>query len=210
MDLERIARLARNTDARIAYGLASCGSDVQSYGGVVALTAASVNVPTPITFQQIPTGCYVEDFTFDVETPNLAPGSILRGQQQHYNALHPGVDMKIQINQGLGPLNQVLNSAFQPLQHLVRNTAAPSPTCCDWLKGKYFWAWQSVTAEVLLKRTLTAGEDPYKISFGLKVNVIDRNIAQITWDEAVSGLGKLGIEIPQAVVQLQQRRSVMM
>ena len=196
-----IVRLG-NLDPRLAFGLAQCGSDVHSYSGEVNLTSAQVNQPVPITFQQVPANCYINDFTFDVETALLAPGSLLRGQQQYYNALKPGVDLKLQINQGWGPLNQVLNVDFQPIQHLVRNPAAPSPDCCDWLRGKFVWAWQSFTSSVMLKRALAQGEDPYRVTFGLKVNVLPCHPGQYAIDDAVAGLAGLGIVIPEARIKV--------
>lgn len=189
-----------NLDPRLAYGLALCGSDEQSFGGSVELTGASLNVPTPITFQQIPNNCYIRDFTYDLFMPNYGGGNLLAPQAAHFLALHPGVDLKIQINQGWGPLNQVLNQDFQPIQHLVRNTAAPSPSCCDWLKGKFVWAWQSFTAAVLLKRALTEGESPYIITFGLKVNALPFRPTEYNFDEAVAGLSGMGINLEKSRV----------
>lgn len=186
-----IVRLG-SLDPRLAFGLAQCGNDEQAYGGSVELTNANINVPTPITFEQIPNNCYISDFTYDVEMPNYNPGNILAPQAVHFNALHPSLEMKIQINQGWGPVNHVLNQSFRPIQHLVRNTAAPSPTCCDWLKGKFIWAWQSFTSSVLLKRTLSEGEAPYIVTFGLKVHLLPQHPAQYSVEDAIAGLAGMG------------------
>lgn len=202
-ELQREVVRLGHLDPRLAYGLAQCGSDEQSFGGEVLLTNAEINRPVPITFQQIPNNCFIRDFTYDAEFPNLAPGNLLGPQAGNFKALRPGVDLKIQINQGWGPLNQVLNQDFQPIQHLVRNAQAPSNLgCCEWLRGKYVWAWQSFTSSVILKTTLEQGFDPMRLTFGLKVNVLPFHPQQMALEEAVAGLAGFGVQIPAERVAL--------
>ena len=180
---------------QLGYAVA-CAMAEESFSGQASLTNADLNVNRAVTMQQIPNNCFITDATYDVETPLLAPGSLQRAQQQHYNALHPGVDLKIQISQGWGPSNHVLNVEFQGIQHLIRNPAASTP-CCDWLRGKYVWAWQNFGMAVVLKRTLATGEDPYIVSFGLKVKVLPFLPTDFTVEQAISGLAGLGLEIPE-------------
>jgi len=193
-------------DPRIAYGLALTGNDTQSYGGEVELSNDAVNRPIPVTFQQVPANCWIDDFTFDWEMYNYSPGNLLAPLSAGAVAERPGVDLKIQINQGLGPANQVLNQDFQPIQHLVRNAAVPDGKCCDWLVGKYVWAWQSFTMAALLKRTLSEGESPARLTFGLKCKVLPWNPYHMNLQECADGLAGFGITVrPEVLAGLKGR-----
>lgn len=208
-DMQREVVRLGHLDPRLAFGLAQCGSDEQSFGGEVNLTNAEINRPVPITFQQIPNNCFIRDFTYDVEFPNLAPGNLLGPTAAAALALRPGVDLKIQINQGWGPLNQVLNQDFQPIQHLVRNANSLSTLgCCQWLRGKFVWAWQSFTSSVILKRTLAEGENPMRLTFGLKVVTMPFAPQQMDFNEAVAGLAGLGVVIPEARVKVLREQLI--
>lgn len=187
-----------------------CGADVQSYGGQVELTSASLNQAVPVTFQQIPFPGYIEEATYDLEMPEYAPGNILGPQAEAFRAQRPGVDLKIQVNQGWGPANYVMNSEFQPIQHLILNAQHPARNCCDWLKGKYVWQWQSLAMLAILRRTLQQGEDPYILTFSIKVRTVGPQgvlFAQSlqTHDQAIDALE--GYLEPHQLAEVRKRFS---
>lgn len=176
-----------------ALAIASCGADIQSYGGRVELTAANLNQVIPVTFQQIPMAGYVEDFTYDLEMPNFAPGNILAGQQIQAQALRPGVDLKIQVNQGWGPMNYVMNSELERIQQLIRCVNGYDGACCNWLRGKFVWTWQSFAMLAVLRRQLAEGEDPYILTFSAKIRTTTAEAMTLNQRyNRVSALDELG------------------
>lgn len=187
-----------------------CGADIQSYGGRVELTSASLNQAVPVTFQQIPFPGYIVEATYDMEMPGYAPGNILAPISLDALAKRPGVDLKIQVNQGWGPANYVMNSEFEPVQHLILNAQHPARNCCDWLKGKYVWQWQSFAMLAILRRALQEGEDPMILSFSLKIQTVGpqgmmflQNMRSM--DEAIDALE--GYITPHEMAEVRKRFS---
>lgn len=183
-----------------AYAVAQCGQAQQTVSGSITLTAADLGNPRSVQLDQIPAFSWLDDFTYDVDAPLFAPGNIARWDALDKMARRPGVQARAAISQGFGPRNHLVGLDYQPLQQLLRNPNIPGGGCCDWIRGIFLDAYQALQLQVLLSRTLGAGEDPLVLTFTMKISTVGFNpyVQSARWAytneaAAIAGLGALGV-----------------
>ena len=161
---EQLSLIAAVDPCRALTLLRAVGAQLQVYTATQVFDDGSTSQdPPPAQFQNpVSAPVLIVDQAYDVQTLNANAGSILAGQQAHFNALQPGIDAQIMVTPGMGGgMAYNINPQFQPIQGLARHTSvAPVP---GWQSG-WLLPWGSqIQIAHRLRRTYTQGELPVQV-----------------------------------------------
>jgi hypothetical protein len=183
-------------DPRLAWGIATGqGKQLQVFSGFVTFVDGTVDKFQGVNFEQIPEMVYVSDFSYEVETPNANQGSIFQGQQQLSNAKVPNIHLRLQVSQGNGPSNYVVNTQDMPIQQIARHATSAEGGICSWANGWLLHSWQSLQARCTLKRTYLPGELPVTVTFALRCSYLGAPYNEIVMEQALNGLESMGLKL---------------
>lgn len=118
--------------------------------------------PLKLLFDQpVPDDIYVIDVTYDVTRPaTYGAGSIFVPEQNWYNALNPGIKIRLSVEGGGFGDQFTVNAKAGPIQNLIRKSQGPTPM--NPFPTGWCLTYQSeLVGEAFLSRALAESEVPY-------------------------------------------------
>lgn len=187
MDLNSEARRVAAYDPRLALALLQGNPKFpQVLNMSFEFASGAVDQPVPGQLDSpITADTWIYEIGYQVQQPNLAPGSLIRGQQIYYNALNPNINLTMQVNGGTG-LPWVFSPNPLPVEALASPLTGPSAGrrfgCCD---SFLMFFPQVLKGSAWLTRTYLDQEVPTRLIVTLHGMVLGcQNMGSITDQQA--------------------------
>lgn len=137
----------------------------QIIGMFASWTDGQVNqAPKRLEFvEQVTSDFFPVAVVYDVERPNFAAGSIDKPEADFYNALRPGLDVRISFEGGFDGDQFPVNIKAQPIQNLISQCQQNGPLRQVFGRGMVLEYNQQCMIEAFLTRALVEGETPYTL-----------------------------------------------
>lgn len=136
MDLMSEARKVAQYDPRLALAMLQANPKFpQVLNMTFEFGSGAVEQPVPGQLDTpITADTWIYEIGYQVQQPNLAPGSLIRGQQVYYNSLNPNINLSMQVRGGDG-LPWLFSPNPLPVEGLASPLTGPSAGrrfgCCD-------------------------------------------------------------------------------